>query len=49
MFPVGSTEVAQDLAFEKREGQVTYFYGTLPIFSHDENDRASFQMITAQF
>jgi predicted transcriptional regulator len=49
MFPVGSTEVTQDLAFEKREGQVTYFYGTLPIFSHDENDRASFQMITAQF
>jgi DNA-binding transcriptional regulator LsrR (DeoR family) len=49
MFPVGSTEVTQDLAFEKREGRVTYFYGTLPVFSHDENDRASFQMITAQF
>lgn len=49
MFPVGSTEVTQDLAFEKREGRVTYFYGTLPVFSHDENDIASFQMITAQF
>jgi predicted transcriptional regulator len=49
MFPVGSTEVTQDLAFEKREGRITYFYGTLPVFSHDENDIASFQMITAQF
>ena len=49
MFPEGSTEVTHDLAVEKREGRVTYFYGTLPVFSHDENDDASFQMITAQF
>ncbi len=49
LFPVGSTEVTQDLAFEKRDGQVTYFYGSLPVFSHTENDLASFKMITAQF
>jgi len=49
LFPVGATEVTQDLAFEKREGQVTYFYGSLPVFSHAENDLASFKMITAQF
>ncbi len=49
IFPVGSTEVTQDLAFEKRDGRVTYFYGTLPVFSHDESDIASFKMITAQF
>jgi DNA-binding MarR family transcriptional regulator len=49
IFPVGSTEVTHDLAFEKRGGQVTYFYGSLPVFSHDENDVASFKMITAQF
>lgn len=49
IFPVGSTEVTHDLAFEKRDGQVTYFYGTLPVFSHDESDIASFKMITAQF
>jgi len=48
-FPVGSTEITHDLAFEKREGQVTYFYGTLPVFSHAESDIASFKMITAQF
>lgn len=49
IFPVGSTEVTHDLAFEKRDDQVTYFYGTLPVFSHAESDIASFRMITAQF
>jgi len=32
MFPQGSTLVTQDLAVEKRDGRVTYFYGTLPVF-----------------
>ena len=49
MFPDGSIEITRDLAVEKRAGRVTYFYGTLPVFTHDENDDASFQMITAQF
>ena len=49
MFPEGSTEVTHDLAVEKRDGRVTYFYGTLPVFTHDANDDASFKMITAQF
>ena len=49
MFPEGSISVTHDLAVEKRDGRVTYFYGTLPVFTHDENDDASFQMITAQF
>ncbi len=49
MFPEGSILVTHDLAAEKREGRITYFYGTLPVFTHDENDDASFQMITAQF
>ena len=49
VFPVGSTEVTHDLAIEKKDGQVTYFYGTLPVFSHAESDIASFKMITAQF
>lgn len=49
LFPAGSTEITNDLAFEKRARQVTYFYGTLPVFSHEESDTASFRMITAQF
>lgn len=48
-YPAGSTEITQNLAFEKRDGRVTYFYGTLPVFLHDEDDVASFRMITAQF
>ncbi|TXL18757.1 hypothetical protein BMR06_13295 [Methylococcaceae bacterium HT5] len=28
---------------------MTYFYGSLPVFTHNENDAASFKMITAQF
>ena len=49
MFPEGSILVTGDLAVEKRDGRITYFYGTLPVFTHDENDDDSFQMITAQF
>jgi predicted transcriptional regulator len=49
MFPEGSILITHDLAVEKRDGRVTYFYGTLPVFTHDENDDASFQMITSQF
>ena len=49
MFPEGSISVTHDLAVEKRDARVTYFYGTLPVFTHDENDDASFKMITAQF
>ena len=48
-YPVGSTLITQDLSFEKRDDQITYFYGTLPIFSHAPDDTASFRMITAQF
>jgi len=31
MFPSGSTKITHDLAVEKRDGRVTYFYGTLPV------------------
>jgi transposase-like protein len=48
-FPSGSTEININLAFEKREGRITYFNGTLPVFSHDEDDRPTFLMIVSQF
>jgi len=41
MFPNGSIEITHALADEKREGRVTYFYGTLPVFTHDENNDTS--------
>ena len=49
MFPEGSILVTGDLVVKKRDGRITYFYETLPVFTHDENDDDSFQMITAQF
>jgi hypothetical protein len=49
MFPHGVTPITEVLAFAKRDGQVTYFSGQLPVFSHSEDDLASFRMITSQF
>lgn len=48
-FPEGMTHINQILAFEKRDGTVTYFNGHMAIFSHDEDDTRTFQMINAQF
>jgi len=49
IFPEGVTPITAVLAFSKQDGRVTYFNGSMPVFVHDEEDRASFQMITAQF
>lgn len=49
LFGSGMTRITCDLAFEKRGGDVTYFYGTLPVFTHAESDIQSFRMITSQF
>jgi transposase-like protein len=49
IFPNGVTHINADLAFEKSEGRVTYFNGTMPVFSHDEKDLKTFRMITSQF
>lgn len=48
-FPEGSTLISRELSFEKRNNSVTYFYGSLPIFTHDEDDTTTFRMITSQF
>jgi hypothetical protein len=49
IFPHGVTEINALLAVKNENGQVVYFNGCMPIFSHDEYDKASFKMITAQF
>lgn len=49
IFPEGVTHITPELAFEKRDGQVTYFTGLLPVFRHDEKDLRTFRMITSQF
>jgi hypothetical protein len=49
LFPDGVTEISSNLAFEKRDGRVTYFHGVFPVFAHDEADIRTFRMITSQF
>ena len=48
-FPEGVTHITPMLAFRKQDGRITYFNGNMPVFIHDEADRDSFRMITAQF
>jgi hypothetical protein len=49
MFPAGVTHITSELAFEKKDGQITYFNGHMPVFTHGEKDIATFRMITSQF
>jgi len=48
IFPKGVTMINSVLCTEKRDGQVYYFHGAIPIFSHAENDNKSFKMFTSQ-
>ena len=49
MFPAGVTPITDELAFEKRDGKIAYFNGHMAVFSHAEDDVATFRMITSQF
>jgi transposase-like protein len=49
MFPNGVTHITSELAFERKDGQITYFNGHMPVFTHAEKDIATFRMITSQF
>jgi hypothetical protein len=49
MFPDGVTHITNELAFEKKDGRITYFNAHMPVFTHDETDIATFRMITSQF
>ncbi len=49
IFPEDVVELNGYLAVKKESGQVTYFNGMMPVFTHAESDVQSFQMITAQF
>src|SRR6516165_6032709 len=49
MFPTGVSHITSELAFEKKDGCITYFDGHMPVFTHGEKDVATFRMITSQF
>ena len=48
MFPADVTGINELVSFAKREGTVYYFHGAMPVFSHEEKDRAAFRMFTSQ-
>ena len=48
LFPAGTTDLNESLAFECRDGQVTYFNGHLPVFTHAQDDLAAFRLFTSQ-
>ncbi len=48
VFPAGVTQLSADLGVSCRDGRVSYFYGTLPVFTHDEKDVRSFRLFTSQ-
>ncbi len=48
LFPTGPTHLNASLAFEFRDGQVTYFNGHLPVFTHAQIDLAAFRLFTSQ-
>jgi transposase len=49
IFPTGVTHITAELAFERRDGAVTYFNGQMPVFRHAVEDRRTFRMIVSQF
>jgi len=49
LFPVGSHEINEFLAFSTSENEITYFNGHLPVFTHAKEDLKSFRLITSQF
>jgi len=48
VIPDGATAVNNLVSILQENGQWTYFYGLHPVFAHEERDRRSFRMFTAQ-
>ncbi len=48
IFPAGVTPITALLACSNADGRVTDCNGSMPVLVHDESERASLQMITAQ-
>jgi transposase len=48
VFPVGTTAITPELGFERRDQQVVYLNGHLPVFTHQVSDLASFRFFTSQ-
>jgi hypothetical protein len=47
-FPEDSTLINSYVGFQKKNGVVSYFNGSMPIYQHPEKDYASFRLFTSQ-
>jgi transposase len=48
IYPSDATPINTIFSFCKRNGSIYYFHGSLPIFTHAENDLKAFRMFTSQ-
>jgi hypothetical protein len=48
VFPHGTSPITAELAVQRKEHQVVYFNGHLPVFTHPAEDLASFRLFTTQ-
>jgi hypothetical protein len=48
IFPEGVTLITNEIAFQCKDGIVTYFYGHLPVFQHGKEDLKCFRFFTSQ-
>jgi transposase len=48
LFSDDCTPINALLSYQKRDGMVYYFHACFPVFSHAEQDEASFRMFTSQ-
>lgn len=47
IFPDGLTLITPEVGFQKKDGQVVYFNGQLPVFQHAADDIKSFRLFTS--
>ena len=48
IFPVGTSPITTELAFDCQDGKVIYVNGHLPVFQHAQGDIAAFRLFTSQ-
>jgi transposase len=48
VYPSDAIPINDIISFCKRDGSIYYFHGSLPIFTHAENDLKAFRMFTSQ-
>lgn len=48
IFPQGVTLITNEIAYQCKEGIVTYFHGHLPVFQHNKDDLECFRLFTSQ-